>query len=441
MANVLLLKIDGYKDSVPFGLLYIASSLLKNGHSVTIIHKSLTADTEKNILMLAKKSHLVGFSVTTSPNIREAVYLSKKIKKIYNKKIVWGGVHPTAVPEVVLSEYYVDYIVLSEGEERILNILDHALHKTSLELVDGIGYKDNNETVIRPHEKIIADLDKYDLPWDKIDIGRYIQIVENKKEFRLITSRGCPHKCTFCYNQFFNKRLWRAHSEDYVIKEVEYLKKFDINVIRFIDDNFFTDIERGFRIVSKIGLPWIGGVRANLITEEFIKRCKETKCLQLNVGVESGSDRMLKYIRKEVTTEQIINAVKLATRNNIRIFYSLIMGFPKETDIDRLQTVELIKRIISISKLARITGLKIYTPYPGTPMYCDLVEAGFRPPKSNIEYAGYVTRFKHLNSPWLSRKTAYKIKFYYYATLIIQKIFSLSFFRALLKRWDFLRAK
>lgn len=407
--KILLVKLEdlgNYQVYPPFGLMYLISSLRDHGYEFEIFHERAT---KKNLNILyekAKESFLVAFSVMTSPSLYHTLQCSKELKKM-KVPVVWGGVHPSMLPETTIKEHCIDYIILGEGEETFISLLKKLEAGEEPKNIEGIGFKKGKELNIEPMPAPLKDLDKYKLPWDCIDVERYIQprFGGYRRVLPIITSRGCPHGCYFCYNQCINKRKWRGHSAEYIVKDILYLKKkYNLDAIFFGDDNFFTNKKRAFEIVEQIDLPWMADVRADYIDEEFAAKAGKLKCHGLYVGCESGSNRVLKdIINKGITTEKVERAVKVCGKHGIRMEASFVIAFPGESAKEIRQTMDFMLYLYNKYDNVFFWAPKIYTPYPGTPLFQTSLDYGLQELKTSYEWA-ITHRCYKCNLPWIKNK-------------------------------------
>lgn len=394
----------------PLGLLYIGDALKKAGYDVKVLHCS-SEEIGKCAHEVIKSNPLfVGFSVFTAGGIRSSVRMCKEIRRLSkNIPIVWGNSHSTLLPEQCLNEPYIDIIVFGEGEETIVDLARAIEKRQPLSEVKGIGYKENGELKFTEPRPFMKNLDKYRLDWDLVDINRYIRPYwDLKRVIPFVTSRGCPHNCSFCHNLVFNKRRWRAHSIDFVVSEVERLKsEHGIDGIRFWDDNFFVDKRRAFGICGRIGLPYFADARIDYVDEEFCQRLKETNSKELCFGFESGSDRILKLMNKEITVSDTLKAVKILTRFGVHFSSSIIMGYPTEVKREFLETMKLVTELFEINpRTGFTTGL--YLPYPGTPSYDLAIQEGFLPPKKPEGWDALDRWSYGLDVTWVDHITAFE---------------------------------
>lgn len=374
----------GALNSVPpLALLYLATALKQKGHGSKILHYS-SSDLDKVIQEVEEyKPDLVGMSVFTGYNNEQYVELSKDLKaKGY--KIAWGNAHPSLLPEQALAEDFIDFVIFSEGEETIVELVEKMGEPAEYGSIKGIGYKDgNNRPVINPKREFV-NIDDYMIDWSLIDLEKYLIPYFSGRYNRVMvvtTSRGCPHNCQFCYNLVFNNRRWRAHSVEKLVENLEPLiKKYNIDGIRFLDDNFFVNKERAFEIVERLGLPYFAEARTEYVNEEFVERLKKTKCQEIMFGFESGSDRIMKeVIQKGTGKAEVINAVKCLKGSGIMISGSVVFGFPSETKEEYKMTMNYIIELLKINpNLAFTCGW--FLPFPGVGLYQKAIESGFKPP-------------------------------------------------------------
>lgn len=387
---IVLVRVHNQENSVnpPLGLLYVGDALKKAGHEVKVYHIS-----EKDIYLYAdeicKLNPLwVGFSVNTGWSMKASHEMSKTIKRIKPIPIVWGNAHPSLVPEQCLCEEAIDYVVIGEGEITAVELSDALSKKTDISSVKGIGFKnDEGQVIINERRELIQDLDQYEMDWSLIDMEKYVYSAPEfgmKRAFQFITSRGCPHNCSFCFNLRFNRRKWRAHSEEYVVSRILKLRKdLCLDGIRFWDDNFFTDKKRAFSILEKIDLPYTSEIRVDYINEEFVQRLSETRCRMVLLGFESGSDRILKLINKGTTSSQNMQALRMMNKHkDILIHPSFLVGLPTETAAEYQQTIDQFADMIQTQPNFWFVRLGSYVPYPGTDLYDMAVSNGFKAPSS-----------------------------------------------------------
>jgi len=404
--KIILISLYGYgvKGIPPLGSLYLATALKKDGHDVKIIHEE-ASQVEKVITeTIDFKPDLVGMSVFTGYNNGVYIDLSDILKQ-KGFKIVWGNAHASLLPEQVLSENSIDFVVMGEGEETLLELVNNLDESEKYRNILGLAYKDNNGGIVINEKRNFINLDDYLINWSLIDVEKYlVPYFSNryKRTLAVTTSRGCPYNCQFCYNSVFNNRRWRAHSAEKIIENFKpIIEKYKIDGIRFYDDNFFVDKNRAFKIVEGLGLPYTVESRVEYINKDFIEKLKATNCQEVMFGFESGSERIINDVIKKGSTKQdIINTVRLFKDTNILVAGSMIFGFPTETEEEYFMTMKFIVELLDINpNLAFTCGWLL--PYPGTGLYEKAKEMGFKPPQTTREWDKFNRWSRDYEMEWL----------------------------------------
>jgi len=393
---------DHSEKILPMGILSVGSALKKNGFEVELVNIS-----EKEIgstvgQILSSNPGLIGFSVMTGRQTKHSAQMSELIKEKSGVPILWGGIHPSLLPQQCLAEDYVDLIAVGEGEETIIELVQKLEKKEPLDTVFGLGFKKDGQIKLNPARPLIKDLDQWPLDFSLLDMEKYIYKLDKfKRVIAYKASRGCPFNCAFCYNRAFNQNRWRAWSIDHVVKDIEFLKeKYQIDAIKFYDDNFFVDKVRALEILKRIDLPSHLEVRIDMIDDNLAKELKDRQVFDLLIGAEAGSDRILSMVNKNITVGRILSAVKSLAKFDVPACYSVIVGLPSETKEEFEATINLLYQIYKIHPRAAFT-LGAYMPYPGSLMYDMAIEAGFKPPAKTEDW-GKIDRFrKDFSSPWI----------------------------------------
>jgi len=416
---IALVQINYSKDhsevTLPLGILSVGSALKKAGFEVKLINI-----TEKSIdktvnEIIDLNPDWVGISVMTGIQTKHSAELSQKIKeKNPNLSIVWGGVHPSLLPEQCLSEDYIDFVIMGEGEITGAELARETKQRREFGSVEGLGYKLNNKSIINNPRPFIKNLDDYRLDFSLIDISKYLfKLKGSERAIAYKTSRGCTFNCAFCYNKAFNKGQWRTWSVKTVTEDIEFLKKkYGVDAIKFYDDNFFIDRQRALEILEKIDIPAHTEVRIDMITDDLAEKLKRLKVSEFLIGIESGSNRMLKLINKGYTVDKIKEGVKILAKYDLYTTYSTIVGLPTETEEEFNQTLDLMYWVHKTHPRSGFT-LGAYLPYPGSLMYRFAIEKGFNPPIKTEDW-GNIDRFrKDFSSPWVDNKKVWRIREYF----------------------------
>lgn len=385
---------DNYDSSVSVGLLSIATYLDAQGVEVKI----LDGVRQKNFLEIFNqavvKSDLICFSVMTM-QIPKALELSGAAKKLNPRcKIIWGGAHPTFFPEQTAAHDLIDAAVIGDGEYTIFDLAN----EKNWQEVKGIAFKTGRIVVVNQRQR---PLDPKSMPLFNWELEPK-EILENLSLIPTLTSRGCPHRCTFCINAIL-KNNWRARTVEQVLDDLKIINDqpyFAGKPLRFWDENFFVDINRAKAIVNGMidrGLsrPWETTVRANyissvMIDDDFMAKLKRSGCYLLSFGAESGSQIVLDKIKKDITPEQILFAAKQCLKHDIIPQFSFMVGLPGELKEDMKLTIKLIDKLIKLGDKVQILGPQAFRPYPGSELYLECVASGWSAPKLLEEWSHLV---------------------------------------------------
>jgi anaerobic magnesium-protoporphyrin IX monomethyl ester cyclase len=395
------------------GIFCLATYLDQRGVEVKIIDEARQHNCAELIKNELSNVDFVGISAMTT-QLPSALDISKKIKD-YNKniKIIWGGFHPTLFPESTIAHPLIDIAVIGEGEETLWEIINKK--GKNLESIKGIAFKKENKTTITPERPLLKIEDLPAPKWKLMPSD----IIDKLSKVPIHTSRGCPHRCTFCVNAI-TKNQWRARPPEQVIIDIKNVlsgpcaKK---NHIVFWEENFFVDKNRAKKILQgliedKINISWSTTCRADyfkddFINDEFLDLIKKSGCELLSMGAESGSPRILEKIQKDVTPEEIIYSAKQCVKYNIDPIYSFMAGLPGEAWKDIKKTLYLIDVLTKINRRVKIIGPQTFRPYPGSPLFKECISMGWHPPLSLEEWAKAMSgELNYMDShklPWLKK--------------------------------------
>lgn len=337
-----------YSEMETLGIQYISSVLKLKGHETelffdpvlfmdTVTRNRFLGDRfdygKKLIANLEKyEPDLIAFSVM-SVNYEWACSLAERIKKRLNVPVVFGGIHPTALPQEVLSNSFVDLVVCGEGEQAMLELVECGINRETFSRIKNLCYREGTKIVCNPLRDLEKDLDKLPFP----DKNLFYNIMPYLKEnYTLITSRGCPHHCTYCCNGYLNKlykgKYLRRRSPGNVIAELLWAKKkFGIKYVFFDDSTFSYDLAwlRAFagEYCSKIGLPCFCWVYPSDVTPELISLLNAINCKAVEMGVESLDGKVRKEIfKRHYDNVSIENAIKLFNKSKIFCVVDNIKG-------------------------------------------------------------------------------------------------------------------
>lgn len=364
----------------PLGIAWLAAVLRENGFKdVSIIDSIAHRYTNKEVvdLLQEEKPDIVGISFGTQIRFN-AFDLARLIKKNFPQvPMVVGGPHPTLTAQDTLENILeIDFVVRGEGEVSFLNLVRGIESGVNLAEVKGISFRDKKGNVVHNSaEPPIHDLDKLPLPArDLLSMEKYEQktSLSRKRATSIISSRGCPYWCLYCSTSEQWGHHIRHRSSQSVVDEIELLLKTYpfLEGIRFFDDVFTMDKKRVIEICReilkrKLNFVWECEARANTIDEEIVGEMKKAGCEFIDLGIESGSDRILKNIRKGITVSQALEAVKTIKKAGIGLKVFFMHGLPGETYEDIKKTVFLSRHLFYDLKVEGTTQ-GITAIYPGT---------------------------------------------------------------------------
>ncbi|MEI7640415.1 MAG: radical SAM protein [bacterium] len=413
--NVLLVYPGVYGHPVPelpLSIIYLGGALRNAGFN-PILHDMRIQQFQdiSSIDFLA-----VGISAMTGNQIINGLKIISRIKQRQPKvPIIWGGVHASILPDNTLASPMADIVVRGEGEITLVELVNRLYKGEPLDGVLGLSFKKDNVVINNPDRPYMnVDELPIDLPYELLPLEKY-PYYKNMAAFPLQSGRGCPHYCTFCYNVYFNKRMTRLKSSARVLEEIQYLiKKFKIKKldISAADDNFFVNKKRTEEIIDGLlkldpPLKWTAFCRFDYFAkyeQSFVNSIAKSGCQLVSFGGESGSEKILEAIKKDIKLEDMYITSEKMSKTNMLQITSFMTGFPGETEEDFKSTTDVIDKISQINPNTHINGIFVYTPYPGTPLYDMAVEKyGYTPPQT-LEEWGNLRIYDDAGSPWISPK-------------------------------------
>ncbi len=378
------MDVFGINVGLPLSCLCLGTVLEQAGYRVEILDERTTRTFEKDVAssIATECPLLVGISSMTGMQIRGGLKAARTVRKLDpSLTIVWGGVHPSLCPESTLKDALCDIVVLGEGEITLTELADCLGRGGELNEVAGIGYKQDGKLIYTSKRPMIENLDALPRPnYDLINMDPYFTRSPStgQAQLQIVTSRGCPFDCEFCYNLKFNERRFRYHSSQRVISDIKYLvDRFSISAIFIEDDYFFghpgrvqqiTDLllEGDFDLLIQVPCRIDYLYRQD---DEMIDKLYRAGFKELWIGVESGSPTRLKEILKRTTLDQVRNVNHMLARSDVYPKYGFMAGFPKEERQETLQTVDFMFELLNSNPNAGVAPVAIYTPYPGTTLY------------------------------------------------------------------------
>lgn len=337
----------------PVGMGYVISYMKHKGFNVYCLNLCHYGDPVEKLLLECIEKNQIDFLCTgaMSYNWKEVDDVLVAAKSVSPKIMtVAGGPIVTADPTFALENLQIDYGVIGEGELTMAELGSALCNGTSIDKVNGLIFfdKDKNLIITKPRAAI-SNLDLLPFPdyagieydkwvsqrWmEKTTGSLYFDINEKQRLCELITSRGCPFSCTFCYHPLGKE--YRQRSMDNVFKEIDYLvKTFDANIFNILDELFSVNEERVFAFtqrIKKYNVRWMAQWRVTNVNKRILKEIKESGVLQIGLGIESMSDKILKSMKKKITKAQIENSLKLAHDEGVRVVGNIILGDIEDTE-------------------------------------------------------------------------------------------------------------
>lgn len=374
----------------PHSLLSVAAPLTKHGYKVKIIDQRIERNCFKHIAAILKKGIIcVGVTFYTGSQIKHACELIDYIKGRYPLvKVVVGGPHATILSHQTVQYKNIDIVVVGEGEKTFLNLVKAIEKNANLNNIHGIIFKEDNKIIQTPPQEPVDLNEYYTIPRSLIKNHIIYQVGS------LFTSRGCTARCAYCAIPVLYP-MRRTLKSELVIEQIKEILKFGEREIYFLDDNFFADTKRVEEILDsiideKLTFTWWAESRIDYVLQwedDFLVKLRRCGLVRLYLGAESGSDRILKMINKNIEVEMIKNAGRRLKRFGIIPEFTFMVGFPTETQSEMEKTKDLIREIKRDIPSSIMWKLNTYTPYPGTKLFDLLLRGGFAPPGSLREWA------------------------------------------------------
>lgn len=405
---------------LPLAALYIGTVLRDHGFSVQVIDQRVDDAWQETLRdALGKRPLWVGVSAMTGRQIRWGLDAARIVRDTDPAiPIVWGGVHPTILPEQTLAHPLVDVVAVGEGEITALELSQSLREHGSQDGLTSAVIGAIAGLVWQHGERVIHNVPRYFTPMDEwplldyslVDVEQYILAeVPGERSLQITTSRGCPWHCGYCYLTVVpDGRRYRAERPERTVSRIERLMHlFDLNAVHIIDDEFFTRRERARRVCELIIER---GIEVTLRTNcriDYIERLSLDDLLlfrragfkQLYLGAESGNNRVLQFIKKDITREQIVGANRKLRTAGIAPKFSFMGGFPTESIHEVKDTIRLMARLVRDNPDAYTTPLQLYSPYPGTDLYDFCVEQGMAVPQ---DLEGWTeSGWEHIDYSWL----------------------------------------
>jgi len=359
--------LDGDFYQIPYGMLSLAAQAIRAGHDVKLFNLSSFPWQEVEHIVASLDADLFGMSCWTA-NRRGVGYVADAIRRHHpNAHVVVGGPHAAPLAKEMLEHHAaIDTVTVGESELTFLELCERLAAKRSLAGLAGAVYRKSGRIERGPERANVEDLDTFAAPQDYF--STHI----------LMTSRGCPWACTFCGSESQWGRGFRGHSTEYVLDAIEKaLARLPVKILQIKDDTFTTNRKRVLELCRGIRernlkFAWSCDTRVDLLSDELLREMRLAGCQRLSLGVESGSQTIIRNVDKKITVEEILESTALAKKWGIRVRYFMMLG-------NRGETVETFRETLAFLARARpheylFSCLSIY---PGTHDFSDAEGAGW----------------------------------------------------------------
>lgn len=391
----------------PIGLAYLAAALCKEGRPVSIVDpvgeapfevnqisgRSLVSygwNLDKIVSAIPADTHYIGISCMFSHEWPVSKLLVQRIRERFpNAVIIAGGEHMTAVPEFSLRDCTaINYAVLGEGEETFVELIKTLDQGNDVSSVAGLVYLQDTDVIRTMPHKRIRDLESIAWPaWDLVPIENYLNNslsfgVSQGRTIPIVATRGCPYHCTFCSSPNMWKHHWYARSPKNVANEIEtYVNRYGADNFDFYDVTpiFHRQwiIEFCWELINRnLNISWQipAGTRSEAIDDEVTSLLVRSGHRNLVYAPESGSERILKLVKKEADLPRMLDSMRAAIRNRMSIKLNIVFGFPQETPADIFRSYRFLAKVAWIG-VDDVT-ITTFIPYPGSELFNDLVRNG-----------------------------------------------------------------
>lgn len=349
-----------YRPTAPLGLMYLSSYLQKNGLDSSIIELGIFNPREavkigKRIrfglsdelisdVINKNNPKIIGITCMYSIYYRDVIEIANTIKRINPEiKVVIGGNHASSYWKSMLVNKNIDFVVVGEGEETFLELVNNILNKKDISGIKGIAYNRNNKIEKTTPRQLIKNLDEIPFPaFDKIDMGRYINepntFAMRSPGAGIISSRGCPGNCVYCTIKAVWGRAWRGRTAKNVVDEIEFLiNKYKIKEFYFLDDSASVDRKRWEGICDEIikrelNIKWTtpNGIAHWTLTKGTLDKMRRSGCYRITFGIESGNTETRRFLGKPYSLNQAKEIIKYANKIGMWTICTNILGFPYE---------------------------------------------------------------------------------------------------------------
>ncbi|MEW5907413.1 MAG: radical SAM protein [Elusimicrobiota bacterium] len=387
------------RPTPPVGLM-CAAALVDPGIEIRLVDQRVDRDWRARLAgALDEGTVATGLTAMTGAMILHALKAAEEVRRLSRAPIIWGGIHASLLPEQTVAHQLADYVVQGEGEAAFAELVRRLAGGADTGGIPGVWRKVNGRPEGTPRTDMLDLAELPPVPYHLVDMEKYMQFYGGgRRTLFYQSSRGCPHRCAYCYNRAFNAGRWRARPAEAVLRELAGLKeRYRLDAVFIWDDNFFIDHPRAMRIIG--GIKDLG-MRCLLhgadvetlarMTDGELDFLAEAGVDALSLGVESASDRVRRDILRKRGTVADVKAQLARFRGRpTEVFCYMILGFPGETREEMKETIKLALEILDMGPNFHLERFFNFTPYPGTELYDGLDRAGTSFPSRLEDWGSY----------------------------------------------------
>ena len=403
--------------TAPLGILAVSTPLLRAGYEVCLIDSTITPNFKKRVLEESRDALCLGISLVTGPMIRETVEIARALKA-WNPDfpVILGGWHPSLLPKQTLEAPFIDYVVRGQGEETLLELVQHIESGSAPDFVPGIGFKRDGKLIFTSERPLRPLVEMPPKAYHLANFDAYERLC-GRRWAMYISSLACPFNCAYCTNAGVYGRKWNAlPAEQFAEETVDLTRRYDLEMLWVVDDNFLVDLDRAKLIAENLvragaDFRWSIQATTNLVSRlspDDLKLLRRSGLHQICQGVDSGSPKILKAMNKDFQDfDSIYASAERCLSANIRPSFNIIFAYPGEGAVERQQTVDFMMDVCK-----RFPGAEfwtnIFTPYPGSPIMEKAEEIGIEVPTSFEGWADFFPRYTKL--PWLKGRDHHRLQ-------------------------------
>ena len=358
---------------LPLSVLYLGS-VLEGREEYQIVDGNADPDPWPTLDAIAAEHRveMLGVSVMPGPQLLQAILVCRAFREKYpHIPIVWGGYFPSLYTEAALNAKYIDFVVKGQGEETLLELLDQLRGGRDFARVRGLAFKDRFGLVVQTGSRPLKSPDEFPWPpYHRMDPGKYVaRTFLGSRTAVHQASIGCPFRCNFCgVVPVYDREKMEAPARTAAILD-SLQAKWGINAVQFYDNNFFLREDHARELAGRIGplnLRWWCEARVDIVlgySDDTLRRLRESGCVMIFFGVESGNDAALRNMKKQLTSEQTVELARRIRQFGIVPEYSMIFGNPENAEQDVADNIAFARRIKKANPDVEIV-VQTYVPTP-----------------------------------------------------------------------------